>query len=116
RRSHIFGGNAWIEFHAALALFSYGVFGLLALTSIMYLLRNYSLKNKRLSGIFSFLPPIVDLDQINVRLLATGVLLLAASLGVGSVYWLQATETVNLTKILMTVGVWIAFCVALVQR
>src|SRR5688572_29546601 len=26
RRSGIFGGNAWIEFHAALALFSYGVF------------------------------------------------------------------------------------------
>lgn len=116
RRAHIFGGNAWIEFHAALALFSYGVFGLLALTSIMYLLRNYSLKNKRLSGIFSFLPPIVDLDQINVRLLATGVLLLAASLGVGSVYWVQATETVNITKILMTAGVWIAFCVTLILR
>jgi ABC-type uncharacterized transport system permease subunit len=32
RRTHIFGGNPWIELHAALAIFSYGVFGLLALT------------------------------------------------------------------------------------
>ena len=116
RRAHIFGDNAWIEFHAALALFSYGVFGLLALTSIMYLLRNYSLKNKQLSGIISFLPPIVDLDQINVRLLATGVLLLAAALAVGSVYWVQATETVDLIKILVTAGVWLAFCATLILR
>ena len=34
RRTKIFGGNPWIELHAALALFSYGVFALLALTSL----------------------------------------------------------------------------------
>lgn len=32
RRIGVFGGNVWIEFHAAIALFSYGVFALLALT------------------------------------------------------------------------------------
>ena len=31
RSNNLFGGNPWIEFHAALALFSYGVFALLAL-------------------------------------------------------------------------------------
>jgi len=36
RRARIFGGNAWIELHAALALFSYGVFALFALTSAMF--------------------------------------------------------------------------------
>ena len=40
----IFGPNPWIELHAALAVFSYGVFGLLALTSLMHLLQNWSLK------------------------------------------------------------------------
>ena len=69
RRTHIFGGNPWIELHAALALFSYGVFALLALTSLMFLLRNYSLKTKHLGGWFSFLPSILDLDHIGVRLL-----------------------------------------------
>ena len=48
RRAHVFGGNPWIELHAAIALFSYGVFGLVALTSVMYLLRNFSLKKKNL--------------------------------------------------------------------
>lgn len=116
KRSHIFGGNAWIELHAALALFSYGVFALLSLTSIMFLLRNYSLKAKNLRGWFSFLPSILDLDHIGVRLLWAGVVILATSLAVGSVYWLRDLSTVNLTKLVATVLVWAAYAAALGLR
>jgi len=112
RRVGVFGGNAWIEFHAAIALFSYGVFALLALTSVMFLLRNYSLKHKRLSGFFSFLPSIRDLETISLRLLTVGTGLLAGSLAVGAVYWLRNTDTVNTTKLLATVSVWAAYAVA----
>jgi HemX protein len=116
RRVGIFGGNAWIEFHAALALFSYGVFALLALTSILFLLRHSSLKNKRLDGAFAFLPPIVDLDHISLRLLIAGVSLLSASLAVGSAWWLRDTAMVNLSKILVTVSIWGAYSAALGLR
>jgi HemX protein len=116
RRAGIFGGNAWIEFHAALALFSYGVFGLLALTALMFLFRNYSLKTKHLGGWFSFLPSILDLDHITVRLLTMGVTLLAASLAVGAVYWLRDTSSVNVTKLLLTISVWVAYALALGLR
>lgn len=116
QRAHIFGRNPWIEFHAALALFSYGVFGLLALTSLMFLFRNYSLKSKRLGGWFSFLPSILDLDHIGLRLLGAGVTLLATSLVVGSVYWLRDPATVNIAKLLVTVGVWAAYAAALGLR
>lgn len=116
RRAHIFGGNPWIELHAALALFSYGVFALLSLTSVMFLLRNYSLKSKHLGGWFSFLPSIFDLDHIGVRLLTAGVAILAASLAVGSVYWLRDLSSVNLTKLFVTVAVWAAYSTALGLR
>lgn len=116
QRTHIFGSNPWIELHAALAVFSYGVFGLLALTSILYLLRNYSLKSKHLGGWFSFLPSIRDLDQIGLRLLGAGVVILATSLVVGSFYWLRDTSTVNSAKLLITVAVWLAYAVALGLR
>jgi ABC-type uncharacterized transport system permease subunit len=115
-RIHIFGANPWIEFHAALALFSYGVFGLLALTSVMFLLRNYSLKSKQVGGWFSFLPSIIDLDQIGVRLLAAGVVLLTAALAVGAVQWVPHPATVDLVKVLATVAVWLAYLVALSLR
>jgi ABC-type uncharacterized transport system permease subunit len=112
QRTRIFGTNPWIEFHAALAVFSYGVFALLALTSIMYLLRNYSLKSKNLGGWFSFLPSIRDLDHIGVRLLGAGTTILATALLVGSVYWLRDKSLVQSSKILVTVAVWIVAATA----
>jgi ABC-type uncharacterized transport system permease subunit len=112
RRTHIFGGNPWIELHASLAIFSYGVFGLLALTSALFLLRHFSIKSKHLGGWFSFLPSILDLDHIEVRLLGTGVVLLTLAMAFGSVYWLRDTATVGHVKLAATVAVWIASSVA----
>ena len=115
-RIRIFGSNHWIELHAALAVFSYGVFGLLALTSIMFLARNHSLKSKQLDGWVSFLPSILDLDHIGVRLLGMGVGILGVSLAVASVYWLRDTDSANFLKIISTVSVWAAYAVALGLR
>lgn len=116
RRVGLFGGNPWIEFHAALALFSYGVFCLLSLTALMYLLQVFSLQHQRLHGLFSFLPSIRELDHISLRLLAAGVVLLSASLGVGAVYWLDDTATVNAGKLAITVAIWAAYSLLLVLR
>jgi ABC-type uncharacterized transport system permease subunit len=116
RRAGIFGGNAWIEFHAALALFSYGVFALLALTAMMFLLRHYSLTHQRLSGFFAFLPSIRELDHINVRLLATGCILLGTALAVGAIHSVREPDAVNLGKLLATLSVGLAYTVALALR
>lgn len=116
RSPSLFGGNPWIEFHAALAIFSYGVFALLALTALMQLLRNYSLKNKNIGGWFSFLPSLIELDHISLRLLLTGTVLLTASLAVGSVYWLQNLGSVNHAKLFTTLAVWAAYGLVLVLR
>jgi HemX protein len=112
----IFGNNPWIELHAALAVFSYGVFGLLALTAIMHLLQNWSLKHKRLNGLFWFLPSVVQLDHINFRLLALGVLLLSFSLGVGAVWWVRDTASVDYPKLIVTLGVWFVYLVIWLLR
>ncbi len=116
RRVGIFGGNAWIEFHAALALFSYGVFGLLALTSVMFLLRNYSLKHKHLSGMFAFLPSIRDLDHISLRLLTAGVGLMTTSLAVGAVWFARESSGDHTLKLIATVIVWFAYALTLGLR
>jgi ABC-type uncharacterized transport system permease subunit len=115
-RTHIFGGNPWIELHAALAIFSYGVFGLLALTSTLFLLRHFSLKSKQLGGWFSLLPSILDLDHIEVRLLATGTALLTLALAFGSVYWSRDTATVGHAKLAATIAVWAVALLALALR
>jgi len=116
QRIHIFGHNPWIELHAALAVFSYGVFGLLALTSIMFLLRNHSLKSKHLGGLFSFLPSIMDLDHIGLRLIGTGVTILTAALGVIALHYLRDVSAVNILKIASTTLVWAAYTVVFLAR
>ncbi|WP_438479043.1 cytochrome C assembly family protein [Oleiharenicola lentus] len=116
RGQKIFGNNPWIELHAALAVFSYGVFGLLALTSFMQLLQNWSLKHKRLNGLFWFLPSVVQLDQINLRVLLLGVALLTFSLAVGAAWWVRDLASVDLLKLFITVGVWLAYLVVFLLR
>ncbi len=116
RGTKLFGNNPWIEFHAALAVFSYGVFGLLALTSIMHLLQNWALKQKRLDGLFWFLPSVVQLDQINQRMLMAGVGLLTVSLCVGASWWVRDTASVHWPKLLVTLAVWFVYAFALVLR
>ena len=107
----VFGQNPWIELHAALAVFSYGVFGLVAITSLMHLLQSWSLKHKRLNGLFWFLPSVVQLDQINIRALSLGVLLLTISLGVGASWWVRDTASVDGPKLTVTAVVWAAYLV-----
>lgn len=116
QRTHIFGSNPWIELHAALAVFSYGVFALLAMTSILYLLRNYSLRSKRIGGWFSFLPSILDLDHIGVRLLTAGVAILTFSLAIIWTFWMRSPESAALTKVLFAMVVWIIAAVVLGLR
>jgi len=115
-RMRIFGDNPWIEFHAALALFSYGVFGLLALTSVMYLLQDHYLKQRRRPAMFGYLPSIVQLDTTNVRLLACGVTILTVSLMVGGHYFRQDPDRVNFVKLGVTISIWATYFVVLVLR
>jgi ABC-type uncharacterized transport system permease subunit len=116
RGQKLLGNNPWIEVHAALAVFSYGVFGLLTLTSLMQLLQNWSLKNKRLNGLFWFLPSVVQLEQINYRLVLLGVTLLSISLAVGAAWWVRNIESVHLPKLMVTMGVWLAYLIVLLLR
>ena len=76
----IFGGNAWIELHAALAIFSYGVFAILALVSVMFLIQQHGLKKKQFKGVYQYLPSVQQLDLMAKRLLITGVIVLSAAL------------------------------------
>lgn len=115
-RAPLFGGDPWIEVHGSLALFAYGAFGTLALTSLMFLLQTFSLKRKRLRGVFSFLPPVMALEGINFRLLLTGLVVLSFAIGVGAVYYSRAPQSITGAKLLIASSVWLAYLCVLVLR
>ena len=111
-----FGPSPWIEFHASLALFSYGIFGLLAVSSLLYLLQNFSLKERRLQGFYLFLPSLVETETMSLRMLVAGCSVLTVSLAVGSIYWIENAATVDWVKLLFTVSVWLAYLIVLFLR
>lgn len=112
----LFGGSMWIELHAALALLSYGVFGILAATSVLYLLQNFSLKTKRYFRLLSPLPSIAQLEQVNFRLLLLAVGVFSAALSIGSVSWLQSWGETTWIKAIPTVLLWCACLLVLSLR
>lgn len=112
----IFGGNPWIEMHAALAIFSYGVFALLALVSVMFLIQQHGLKNKHFTGVYQYLPSVQQLDAMAKRLLVTGVLVLSAALVFGAFFWIENIDLVPVFKLSVTCLVWSGYLVVLFLR
>ncbi|HAV14293.1 MAG TPA: cytochrome C biogenesis protein [Opitutae bacterium] len=112
----IFGGNPWIELHAALAIFSYGVFAIVALVSAMFLIQQHGLKKKQFGGVYQYLPSIQQLDLIAKRLMITGVTVLTAALIFGAVFWVNNPDLVPLFKLGVTCFIWIGYLIVVVLR
>ena len=108
--------DPWIELHASIAIFSYGIFALLAIVSAMYLIQRKSLLSKK-SGIWgTFLPPIHDLDHSAFRLLLVGTLFLSLSIIVGGMHWIQHPEYVTSFKLLITLLLWAGYSILFFLR
>ncbi|MGJ8637852.1 MAG: cytochrome C assembly family protein [Opitutaceae bacterium] len=112
----IFGGNHWIELHAALAIFSYGVFAIVAVVSVMFLIQQHGLKKKQFGGVYQYLPSVQQLDLIAKRLMITGVIVLSAALIFGAVFWIENLNLVPLFKLGVTCFVWFGYLVVVTLR
>ncbi len=105
-----------LETHAALAIFSYGVFALLFLTSAMLLFQNYGLKRKRFGGLFGNLPSIMELETVNGRLLLTSAIVYSVAVVLGTIYWRQEPDSVTRFKLISAMVIWSCYCVVLLLR
>ena len=102
--------NHWVELHASVAIFSYGLFALLAVVSVMFLIQQNALRAKRSGTLAPFLPLIHQLETAGERLLLVGSIFLTASIAVGSLHWTRSPESVSSAKVGLTVALWIAYC------
>lgn len=72
--------NAWLEFHAAIALIAYAAFALACVSGIMFLLQERALKRHRINALFHQLPPIHDLSRAIARMVFLGVGMLSVAM------------------------------------
>ena len=108
--------DPWIELHASIAIFSYGLFCLLAVVSMMYLSQRQALLSRRPGFLGPYLPPIQDLEVAAMRLLAVGVAFLSLSMVVGTMHWSRHPEFVSHVKLLVTTALWIGYLALLGLR
>jgi len=79
----------WFGIHTVLALAGNAAFAIASGVGVMYLLQEYYLKTKRLSGLFQRLPNLQVLDEISYRLITFGFPLLTLAIITG-VLWAES--------------------------
>lgn len=109
------GGSPMIELHAALAIFSYAAFALLAILSVMLLIQQLALEKKRHTRMMRFLPSIVQLDRMSLRLLWTGVAVFTVALVIGGFIWIGGTPLPS-HKLGLVLLLWAGYVLLLVGR
>lgn len=102
----------WVEFHAALALISYGAFALAFVAGIMFLIQDRYLRAGRTGVFFHHLPPVHYLTQAIGRLLWLGFLLLT----VGILTAFKMERFPESYKLIAIGVVWLAYGVVIAMR
>lgn len=108
-RKGFFGGNPWIETHAAIALFSYGVFGLLAAISALYLIQNHGLRTKRFPSFLKFFPSLYATETVLHRLILIALLTYSSAVLIGGYYYVTNPEAIQLGKLSFTIVLWTGY-------
>ena len=111
----------WLFLHVALLLAAYAALLVSLAASLLYLIQERGLKQKRLhsaGSARSWLPPLETTDQIALKALLFGLPCMTAGLLIGSVV---ALETVGPTffadpKVLLSVAMWFAYMLMIFIR
>ena len=103
--------TGWLFLHVALLLAAYAALLISLIASVLYLVQERRLKQKRTSQARSWLPPLETTDQIALKALLFGLPCMTAGLLIGSVV---ALETIGPRffadpKVLLSLAMWVVY-------
>jgi ABC-type uncharacterized transport system permease subunit len=110
--------TGWLLLHIALLLAAYAALFLSLIASLLYLIQERRLKQKRVDRGRSWLPPLATLDQIALNALRFGLPCMTAGLLIGSVVALQTIGPAFFAdpKVLLSLAMWIAYILMIFIR
>jgi ABC-type uncharacterized transport system permease subunit len=119
--------TGWLMLHIALLLVAYAALFLSLIASVLYLVQERRLKQKRVprsvSGkyaarIHAWLPPLETLDQIALNSLRFGLPCMTAGLLIGSALALETTGPAFFAdpKVLLSIAMWVAYVLMIFIR
>jgi ABC-type uncharacterized transport system permease subunit len=103
--------TGWLLLHIALLLAAYAALLISLIASVLYLVQERRLKEKRTTQSRSWLPPLETTDQIALKALLFGLPCMTAGLLIGS---LVALETIGPSffadpKVLLSLAMWVVY-------
>ncbi len=113
------GSGWWLFLHVALLLAAYAALLVSLLASVLYLLQERGLKQKRgVSSRRSWLPPLETIDAIALKALLWGLPCMTAGLLIGSVVALQTVGPAFFAdpKVLLSLLLWVAYMLMIFIR
>jgi ABC-type uncharacterized transport system permease subunit len=110
--------TGWLFLHIALLLAAYASLFLSLIASLLYLIQERRLKQKRTESRRGWLPPLETLDQIGLNALRFGLPCMTAGLLIGSVLALQTIGPAFFAdpKVLLSFAMWIAYILMIFIR
>lgn len=103
--------TGWLFLHVALLLAAYAALFLSLISSVLYLIQERRLKQKRGTPARTWLPPLETTDQIALKSLLFGLPCMTAGLLIGSVVALQTIGAAFFAdpKVLLSLLMWVAY-------
>ena len=105
-----------LQLHAWLALLAYATLGVAALLAVMLWLQERALSRREIHGWLRALPPLVELETLLFRTIATGFVLLSATLLTGLLFVEDLLAQHLVHKTVLSVLSWLVFGVLLLGR
>ncbi len=110
--------NGWIIVHVCALLAAYAALIFSLLASLLYLLQEKRLKDRKKPSFLAWLPPLETINQIGQRTLVIGLQCMTLGLLIGS---LMAQASVGAAyfrdpKVLLSFGMWILYVAMLLVR
>jgi len=105
-----------LQLHAWMALLAYATLAVAALLAVMLWLQERALSRREIHGWLRALPPLVELETLLFRTIATGFVLLTATLLTGALFVEDLLAQHLLHKTVLSVLSWLVFGVLLLGR
>ena len=103
--------TGWLFLHVALLLAAYAALLISLIASVLYLIQERRLKQKRTTQARSWLPPLETTDQIALKSLLFGLPCMTAGLLIGSVVALETIGPAFFAdpKVLLSLAMWVVY-------
>ncbi|GGK09397.1 cytochrome C assembly family protein [Luteimonas terricola] len=105
-----------LQLHAWMALLAYATLAVAALLAVMLWLQERALSRREIHDWLRALPPLVELETLLFRTIATGFVLLSATLLTGALFVEDLLAQHLLHKTVLSVLSWLVFGVLLLGR